>query len=163
MSLVSELKAARSRLKSLKRQRSELLDSNKLLRTKLQVLPSEILSIDQTLRWLILARVTLSSANLQLEHQYRRDQASFLSVPPPSHWTGPWLQHFKTLSSEAHRFYLGSYYMHIRILMQEPHLDECKIVDYTNRHDALYGLLMHINPMAVMRNSEWLSALRTLC
>ena len=153
--MLSELKAAQSRLKSLKRQRSALLKSNDLLRAKLQVLPCEIQSLEEALKFLLLARVSLSNASRQLQHQFQRDQASFLSIPPPSHWNGPWLQHFKNLSPEAHRFYLSSYYMHIKVLMsQDPSPDELKVVEYTTRRATLYGLLMRINPLAVMRNSK---------
>lgn len=155
MRIVSkDLDAARLKLKSLKREHSELLESNQLLRAKLHVLPCGIQSADEALQWLILARASLSNASRQLGHQYQRNNASCLSIPPPSMWTGPWLAHFKTMSSEAHRFYLCTASMHIRILMQEPHPDEYKIMELTSKTSALGGLLMSLNPLTVMRNGK---------
>ena len=149
-----DLDAARSVLNSLKRQRSELLESNQLLRAKLQVLPCKFNEADEALRCVILARASFSNAGRQLQHQLLRDQASFLSIPPPSHWTGPWLQHFMTLSPEAHRFYLCTGSMHTRLLMQEPQPDEQRIMELASKRVALSSILMRFNPMAVMRNSK---------
>ena len=155
-----EIRAARAKLRELQKQHGGLLEARDLLHAKLRVLPVALKCADEAQRWLVFARATFSRHTRQVLHQQSRLHASFLTLPPPSEWSAPWLQHFSSLRPEEHRFYYCTLGMHIKLVMaqqQQQHSVqvEARIIELMDTNHALIGVLMRLNPLAVMTNSEW--------
>ena len=155
-----ELQAARAKLRALQKQHGGLLEARDLLQAKLRVLPVALKCADEAQRWLVFARATFSRHTRQVLHQQSRLHASFLSLPPPSEWSAPWLQHFSSLQPEAHRFYYCTLGMHIKLVMAQQQKQhsvqvEARILELMDTNHALIGVLMRLNPLAVMTNSEY--------